>query len=91
MGVDWDMRVWLLNLLYFWIYPPLGLGNPSYLISPHSLHLPLLCRALSLRQFEEETEISYFTEVMALRVLGQLLSDFLVSPPQGTSVLGLPE
>lgn len=40
MEVDWDMRVWLLNLLCFSIYSLLGLGNPSYLIFPHSLHLP---------------------------------------------------
>lgn len=91
MGVDWDMRVWLLYLLCFWIYPLLGLGNPSYLISPHSLHLPLLCRALSLRPVEEETEVSYFTGAMAPRVLGQLLSDFMVSPPKGTSARRLPE
>lgn len=91
MGVDWDTRVWLLNLLCFWIYPLLGLGNPSYLISPHSLHLPLLCRALTLRRFDEETEVSYFTGAMAPRVLSQRLSDFLVSPPQGTSTPRLPE
>ena len=91
MGVDWDIRTWLLNLLYFWIHPPVGLGNPSYLISPHSLPLPLLCRGLSLKRFDEEMEVSYFPWSRGPCVLGQLLTDFPVSPLQGISTLELPE
>lgn len=90
-GVDWNIRAWLLNLSYFWTYSPLELGNPSYLISPHSLHLPLLCWVLSLRMFDEDREVSYYTAAMACCVLAQLLSDFLVSPWQGTSALELLE
>ena len=91
MVVDWDVIAWLLNLLYFWNHPPVGLVNPSYLISPHSLPLPLLCRELSLKGFDEEMEVSYFTGAVAPCVLGQLLSDLPVSSLQGTSTPELPE
>ena len=40
--MDWDVRARLLNLLYFWNHLPVGLVNPSYLISLHSLPLLLL-------------------------------------------------
>lgn len=70
MEVDWDVRAWLLNLLYFWNHLPAGLVNPSYLISLHSLPLLLLCRELSFKGFDEEMEVSYFTGTVALCVLG---------------------
>lgn len=52
-GVDWDIRTWLLNLLYSWISPP-GILKPFLSnLSTLSRHLPLLCRVLSLRGFDE--------------------------------------
>lgn len=87
MVVDWDVIVWLLNLLCFWKHPPVGLVNPSYLISPHSLPLLLLCRELSLKGFDEEMEVSYFTGAVAPCVLSELP----VSSLQGTSTPELPE
>lgn len=79
MGVDWDIRAWLLNLLYFYSLP--HWTGKSFLsnLSTHSLHLLLLCRVLSLGWFDEEMEVRCLTEGMALCVLAQLPSDFLVS------------
>lgn len=91
MEVDWDVRARLLNLLYFWNHLPVGLVNPSYLISLHSLPLLLLCGELSFKGFDEEMEVSCFTGTVALCVLGQLLSDLPISSLQGTSTPELPE
>ena len=61
-----------------------------HLLPAHPVSLGFIS-VLSLKGFEEEMEVSYFTGAVAPCVLGQLLSDLPVSSLQGTSTPELPE